>query len=287
MAVLVAATTPGATEAALVRAFRRAGAAAAHAAPASIAERARPGDVVLGRIGVSASLAGPQDGLWVLEQLAGGVRVLNGPSSLLVAHDKLATAIKLGQAGVPHPRTVQVDDSLAAPELDYPLVVKPRFGSRGSDVLLCRSAGELRECLQALERRAWFRQQGALVQELVPVCGYDLRVVVAGGEVIGAIERCPRAGDWRTGTPGAGQRTADPPSAARALALAAAAELGCDLAGVDLLPTHDGSFVVLELDGAVDFTRSYALDGRDPFDAAARALLPASAAELLAVAASA
>ena len=52
------------------------------------------------------------------------------------------------------------------------------------------------------------------------------------------------------------------------LALEAAAAAGGDLIGVDLLPDGEGGWVVLELNGAVEWTREYSLD-RDPFVAAA------------------
>jgi hypothetical protein len=56
------------------------------------------------------------------------------------------------------------------------------------------------------------------------------------------------------------------------LALAAAAAVGADLVGVDLLPAPDGGHLVLELNGAVDFTSDYSLGSRDVFDEAAGAL---------------
>jgi glutathione synthase/RimK-type ligase-like ATP-grasp enzyme len=62
-----------------------------------------------------------------------------------------------------------------------------------------------------------------------------------------------------------------PPAAARELALAAAAAAEGDLVGVDLLPTPGGGWVVLELNGAVEFTEEYSLD-RDIFVAATEAL---------------
>jgi glutathione synthase/RimK-type ligase-like ATP-grasp enzyme len=111
------------------------------------------------------------------------------------------------------------------------------------------------------------------VQELVPPLGYDLRIVVAGGTVVGAVERHAPRGEWRTNVAlGAKRSLADPPSEAAALARAAALALGSHLVGVDLLPTPDGSWVVLELDGAVDFTGHYGLGGRNPFDEAVLAL---------------
>jgi hypothetical protein len=48
--------------------------------------------------------------------------------------------------------------------------------------------------------------------------------------------------------------------------------LGLDLAGVDLLPLPTGRYVVIELNGAVDFDRDYSLAGRDVFADVARAL---------------
>ena len=54
--------------------------------------------------------------------------------------------------------------------------------------------------------------------------------------------------------------------------MAAAAALGIDLVGVDLLPTGAGEYVVIELNGAVDFTHEYAADW-DVFSEAVSALV--------------
>jgi hypothetical protein len=45
--------------------------------------------------------------------------------------------------------------------------------------------------------------------------------------------------------------------------------------GVDLLPTPDGGYVVLELNGAVEFNQQYALDESDVFQRTLAAVLPA------------
>ena len=57
----------------------------------------------------------------------------------------------------------------------------------------------------------------------------------------------------------------------------AAAALGVDLVGVDLLPTGAGEYAVIELNGAVDFTSEYSLD-EDVFSDAVAALLGSSEA---------
>jgi RimK family alpha-L-glutamate ligase len=224
-----------------------------------------PGDVALGRLDVLPTLDGVDDGLWTLGELAAaGVRVLNGPSALLAAHDKLLTARLLHGAGLPHPRTRLVVASSPPPALDGPVVVKPRFGSWGKDVVRCFDEDELARHLRSVARERWFRRHGALVQELVEPRGYDLRVVVAGGAVVGAIERVAAQGEWRTNVArGARRQPVSPPPEARVLALAAAEAGGIDLVGVDLLPDGDG-WTVVELNGAVDFTSEYSLD-RDIF----------------------
>lgn len=231
------------------------------------------GGVALGRIDVSDGLDGPEDGLWALGALAArGVRVLNRAGALLAVHDKLLTARVLGRAGLPHPETRIAHPGDPAPAWDGPVVVKPRFGSWGRDVELCVDEVSLRRHLRSLQERLWFRQHGAVVQELVPPEGFDLRVIVAGGVAVGAVARVSAPGEWRTNVALGGTREAvDPPAAALDLAVRAADAAGTDFVGVDLLPLPHGGWTVLELNGAVDFTRAYALD-RDPFVAAAAEL---------------
>jgi hypothetical protein len=90
------------------------------------------GDVALARLDVRHTLDGVEDGLWALDRLEeAGVRVLNRPSAVVLAHDKLLTARLLRRAGLPHPRTMLVERHSPVPDLDFPAVVKPRFGSWG------------------------------------------------------------------------------------------------------------------------------------------------------------
>jgi RimK family alpha-L-glutamate ligase len=244
--------------------------------PAQALARLRAGDVALGRLDVVRSLDGIQPGLWALDRLAAhGVTVLNGRDTLTAAHDKLATAATLRAAAVPHPETVHVAPWLSAPQLETPLVLKPRFGSWGADVVRCDDDAALRRALTALDRRPWFHATGAVAQRLVPPRGYDLRVIVAGDRVAGAVRRVAAAGEWRTNVAlGARREPVTAPKEACSIALAAAAAVNGDLVGIDLLPDGRGGWVVLEVNGAVDFNGLYALDG-DVFEAVRGALLDA------------
>jgi [lysine-biosynthesis-protein LysW]--L-2-aminoadipate ligase len=233
----------------------------------------RPGDVALLRLDVLPTLDGVEPGLEHGRHLEhAGVRVLNRPDALLAAHDKLLTGERLAAAGLPHPRTAHVEPGTRVPEVPFPCVVKPRFGSWGQDVYLCRTPGDLPTILTAVAHRPWWSRHGALVQELVGVERRDVRVVVAGGRAIAGAKRVAAEGEWRTNvTLGGHVSKAEVPADAELLALAAVRAVGVDFAGVDLLPL-DGGWVVLELNGAVDFDRKYALRGVDPFVTAAESL---------------
>jgi ribosomal protein S6--L-glutamate ligase len=242
--------------------------------PAQALVRLEPGDVALGRLDVLATLDGVEPGFWALDQIErGGVRLLNPPRAVEAAHDKLRTAEVLAEAGLPHPRTAALLDGALPTGLELPVVVKPPYGSWGHEVTLCRTEAELAYHLEELDRRPWFHATGAVVQELVPPLGHDLRLVVAGRRVVGAIERVALPGEWRTNVAlGGARRPVTPPPRACELGIAAAAALGIDLVGVDLLPTGAGEYTIVELNGAADFTSEYNLE-EDVFAAAVAALI--------------
>ena len=269
------------TTAGLAAAGARAGVASMLLPPDAAAEFAGRGDVVLGRLDVRPTLDGIEQGVGALGRAAArGARVLNGPSALLAAHDKLLTARCLRAAGVPHPVTAFCSQTIRMPSVRPPVVVKPRFGSWGRDVVLCEDEVALESHLATLSGERWFRSRGALIQELVPPLGFDLRLVVAAGEVVGAVRREAAPGEWRTNVAlGATRIPVVPPPDACSLAVSAAAAIGADLVGVDLLPTSSWDFVVLELNGAVDFTSDYHCSDGDIFDAVVQRLLAPVTAE--------
>jgi RimK family alpha-L-glutamate ligase len=232
----------------------------------------RAGDVVLGRIDVRRSVDGIEPGLLTL--LAAerqGIRVLNRAAAVLAAHDKLRTARALAAAGVPHPRTAHVLPGQPVP-IEPPLVLKPRFGSWGVDVVRCLDEEDVARTLSTISERTWFRRQGAIAQELVPPAGYDVRVLVAGGVVVGSVRRIAGPGEWRNNISlGGTRRPSLPEPDVVGLALAAVDALGGDFFGVDLLPVAGGA-IVLEVNAAVEFEDRYSLDDCDVFAETATAL---------------
>ncbi len=274
----VLAHTRSATNAALAAAAASLGVGGDLLSPRDALRLLGPGDVALARLDVREGLDGIESGSPELERLAcAGVEVLNTPSALAAAHDKLLTSRVLRLNGLPHPHSWLVADGVPSVAPELPLVLKPRFGSWGRDVVLCRTTAELDEQLERLRYRDWFREHGVLAQELVPPLGWDLRIVVAGGRVVGATRRFAAPGEWRTNVAlgGRNERVAPPPIA-RTLALSAAAAIRGDLVGVDLLPTSTG-YVISELNGAVDFRPQYALDDGDVYEEAVLQLLRTAA----------
>src|SRR5437870_2788024 len=88
------------------------------------------------------------------------------------------------------------------------------------------------------------------LQRAVDHGGRDIRAFVAGGCVLGAIERRAPDAEWRTNVSRGGTTTPfDLPAAWADLAERAAAAVGADYAGVDLLPSRDGAVFVLEVNG--------------------------------------
>jgi [lysine-biosynthesis-protein LysW]---L-2-aminoadipate ligase len=225
----------------------------------------------IGRLDVLSTLDGIEPGLAELRRLEEmGMQVLNGSRALSRTHDKLTSALSLAAAGVPHPRTRHAGTETLLPELELPVVVKPRFGAWGVNVAICRDRDELQRHLRMVSSEGWFARQGALVQEYIPTGGRDLHLIVACGQVVGATERRAAPGDWRTTiSKGARRLPIVPTARASALAVAAAEAVGADLAGVEILHGRSGD-VVLELDTAVEFTTDYSLPRTDVFDLVAR-----------------
>ena len=270
----VVAWKPGLSTGRLVTEWRLRGLDAALVSPPDAQELLHSGDVALVRLDVLPTLDGCEPGLEACDALVRqGVKLLNGPEALLAAHDKLQTAVALERAGLPHPATRHVTDPRELARLEPPLVLKPRFGSWGHDVLLCVTRAELAAAAARLPERQWFRATGVLAQEVVPSVTRDLRVLVADGRMVGASARIPSAGEWRTNISLGGRlEPVDPPDEALRLSIAAVAAIGIDLAGVDLLPAQDGAWIVLELNGAAEFDERYALPGRDVYADVAGAL---------------
>src|SRR5262249_25879973 len=187
------------------------------------------------------------DALHWIEQR--GVVVMNSPRAIERSVDKFYATALLQDAGLPAPETVVCEgtaEAMTAVDAMRDVVIKPLFGSMGHGLIRVSHPDLAFRVVRSLEQlRAVFYVQRAIDHE-----GRDIRVFVVGGRVLGAIERCASDGDWRTNVArGASVRTFSLPPEWEELALRAAATMGTDYAGVDLLPSRDGQVFVLEVNG--------------------------------------
>ena len=183
---------------------------------------------------------------WIEER---GVPVLNSPRAIERSVDKFYTTALLQEAGLPVPDTVVcegVDEAMAATLDMGDVIVKPIFGSMGRGMMRVSDPDIAYRVFRTLEQL----QAVFYLQRAVDHGGRDVRVFVVSARAIGAIERRAPDGDWRTNVSrGGSARLVDLPAAWEQLALRAAAVVGADYAGVDLLPSRDGRVFVLEVNG--------------------------------------
>jgi RimK family alpha-L-glutamate ligase len=205
-------------------------------------------DAVLARIIPSGSLEQiifRVDALHRLEDR--GMRVVNSPRTIERTVDKFWTSALLEQCGVPTPETIvceTAEEATAAFRALGDVIVKPLFGSMGLGMVRVSDEEMAFRVFRTIEQiRGVYYLQRTIEHD-----GVDIRAFVLGGRVLGAIER--RSAGWRTNLARGGTaRSVALPDDLSALAVRAAAAVGADYAGVDLLTGNDGTAYVLEVNG--------------------------------------
>jgi RimK family alpha-L-glutamate ligase len=205
-------------------------------------------DAVLARIIPSGSLEQIMYRVDALHRLEDrGVRVVNSPRAIERTVDKFWTSTLLEQCGLPTPDTIVCEtpeEAFAGFRELGDVIVKPLFGSMGLGMVRVSDEEMAFRVFKTIEQiRGVYYLQRTVDHE-----GRDIRVFVVGGRVLAAVER--KSEGWRTNLSRGGRATPiDLPEAWTALALRAAAAVGAEYAGVDLLPARDGTVYVIEVNG--------------------------------------
>lgn len=184
--------------------------------------------------------------------IALGIPVTNSARSIERCVDKAATSFLLHKEGIPTPPTFALQSPRATRALvrreclNGPLVLKPLFGAQGRGLKLIRHESDLPEIdamagVYYLQRFVGHQQIGHEQN------GYsDIRVLVSQGRVVAAMTR--RAEHWITNIKlGARPEPLVLDMEMKDLAIKAAAVVGADFAGIDLLRTADGKLLVIEV----------------------------------------
>jgi tetrahydromethanopterin:alpha-L-glutamate ligase len=176
-----------------------------------------------------------------------GVMVWNDARAIERCVDKSMTSFLLARAGIPTPDTWAVQSLEAARAIVAreaplaPLVLKPLFGSQGRGLRLIRTPDELPEPggvagVYYLQRFVGVERDGF----------HDFRLLVSHGRVVAAMMR--HSAEWITNIKRGGRPVAVATNDdMKALAVRAAAAVGADFAGVDILYDGEQQPSVLEV----------------------------------------
>lgn len=203
----------------------------------------RPVDVAIpraGAMGFSIVLA-------VLRHLRmQGTRLLNSVDAISTARDKLQTLQRLQLSGIPVPHTVFGVDSFqlerAVKSLGTPVVFKVLDGLQGAGVVLSESS---RSSASVMD---WFHSSRTdfIAQAFIhDADNADIRCLVLDGKVIAAMRRKAQDGEFRSNLHRGGTAELVMPTMEEvAMSCGAADALGLRLAGVDILRSRQGSYVI-------------------------------------------
>jgi RimK family alpha-L-glutamate ligase len=203
------------------------------------------------------------------------VPVWNSAQAIERCVDKSMTTFLLENAGLPTPATFCVEGYSAAEEIARrelprtPLVLKPLFGAQGRGIRLIRELADLPPPEEV--------NDVYYLQHYVPRAGppfHDFRVFVCAGKAVAMMSR--RGEDWITNVNrGAApeQVSAQSEATLAELAVAAAAAVGADFAGVDIIPAPEGALLVLEVNSMPAWSGLQSVVAVNIADAIADALL--------------
>lgn len=186
-----------------------------------------------------------------------GTRVINTYAVAELCGNKLATTMALAKAGVPTPRTVVALSAemveKAAEELGFPLVIKPFTGSWGRMVSVVRDMNTLESIVELREELPNPLEHMYYLQEYVKRPPRDIRVIVAGEEIVAAVYRNAPVNDWRTNVARGGTTDSFAPDKELSeIVLKAAEAVGGGILGVDAMESGDG-YLIHEVNNTVEF----------------------------------
>jgi len=202
-------------------------------------------DAIIPRIGASVTFYGTA----VVRQFE-MMKTFSAVDSLAItrSRDKLRSLQILSRSGLAMPRTAFTNRSENAGEyiLEHlgkaPVVLKLLEGTQGLGVVLAetrKAAVSVIEAFEGLKARI-------IMQEFIKEAGgADIRVFVVDGEVVGAMKRQGKEGEFRSNLHRGGSANVIKLSRAeKAAALKAAKAMGLAIAGVDMLQSSRGPLIL-------------------------------------------
>lgn len=167
-------------------------------------------------------------------------------SAILQTRDKWTCSQLLSKAGVPIPKTflgfAPEAETLLSNFENKPVIIKILEGTHGNGVILAETY------VSALSTIETLKTAGVkfLLQEYISESkGTDLRVIVVDGEVVTAMKRQSKSGDFRSNLHrGGSSTTIELTSEEESIAIKAAKAMQLGVCGVDLLQSERGPLVL-------------------------------------------
>jgi len=163
----------------------------------------------------------------------------NSSDSINIVQDKFHSGEILSKAGIAVPTTIivkhPITNDLVNEHIGFPCIIKVVVGSFGEGVHLCNTTEDYRRFVDFVN--IVYNTKVLIAQEYIGERpGEDLRVLVIGGKVLGAMKRTAPDGDFRANITngGTGESFEITPEIAE-IAVNAANILKLDIAGIDLL----------------------------------------------------
>jgi ribosomal protein S6--L-glutamate ligase len=219
-------------------------------------------DAIIPRIGASVT----HYGLAVLRQFEmQGVFPLNESVAIGRARDKLRALQLLAREGIGLPITAFAHGPRKADDVikevgGTPCVIKLLEGTQGMGVILAETQASARSIIEAFSAA----NINILVQEYIKEAGgTDVRALVIGGEVVAAMKRTGKIGDFRSNLHRGGKAETVALSAEeKRTAIRSAEILGLNVCGVDMLRAKRGP-VVIEVNASPGIEGIEAATGAD------------------------
>lgn len=196
-----------------------------------------------------------------------GANVINSLHCGVYAGNKLFTHMILKNAGIPTPAvSVAFSKDAALDALDslgYPRVIKPTIGSWGRMVTKLNSRESAEGIIEAREKMYPIYQVHFL-EEFVQRPPRDIRAIVIGDSVAGAIYRNSTEENWKTNTHLGG--TAEVCKVTKELeeiCIKAKDAIGGQIVGVDLMESKDKGLVVHEINNTTEYRNVARVTGVD------------------------
>ena len=201
-------------------------------------------DVIIPRIGHTVTGHGSA----VIRQFESmGVATVLPSEALLRTRDKLSCMQVLSQNGIPIPQTILVNNYNQISWMhqkikEFPKILKLKSGTHGLGVMKADDQKMLESMMEAF----YGLKQKVLLQEFIKEsAGQDVRVFVVGGEVVAAMVRSAKEGEFRSNLHRGGNAVvAHISEEERRVALKAAEVLNLHVAGVDLLRSNRGPLIL-------------------------------------------